>query len=77
MTLPQAVEASGLSAYTLKAEARKGSFEAVLPRGKRGGYEFDPESFRIWMIRRRIQHGNAPARARAQAELAALTNHTK
>lgn len=73
MTLAEAMAESGLSAFTLRAEARKGSFEADLPRGKRGGYVFDDRSFRCWLLRRRLKTGNAPARARARRQLAEFT----
>jgi hypothetical protein len=72
MSLAEAATLSGLSGYTLKAEARLGSFEADLPRGRRGGYEIDPRSFELWLIRRKLKTGNAPARARARRQLQSL-----
>lgn len=72
MSILEASQASGLSPYTLKAEARRGSFEADLPRGRRGGYDIDPQSFELWLLRRRTKTGNAPARARARRQLQAL-----
>jgi hypothetical protein len=72
MSIVDASLESGLSAWTLKVEARRGSFEADLPRGRRGGYVIDAESFRLWMLRRRLKTGNAPARARARRQLAEL-----
>ncbi|MBE2180891.1 MAG: hypothetical protein IAE97_10500 [Chthoniobacterales bacterium] len=73
MTLAEAMAESGLSAYTLKVEARKGSFEADLPRGRRGGYVFDEATFRHWLIRRRLKTGNPISRARARRQLEAFT----
>lgn len=72
MTILEASELCGLSPYTLKAEARKGSFEADLPRGRRGGYDIDPRSFELWLIRRKLKTGNGPARARARRQLESL-----
>jgi hypothetical protein len=69
MTTAEAAQEAGLSVYTIKCEAHRGSFEADLPRGRRGGWVIDPESFRAWLIRRRIKTGNGPARARAKRQL--------
>lgn len=69
MNIAQASAESGLSAYVLKAHARNGSFEADMPRGRRGGYVIDDQSFRVWLIRRRMKTGNAPAKARARRQL--------
>lgn len=72
MTIAEAMKESGLSHYTLKCEAAKGSFEAWKPRGKRGGWEIDPQGFRIWLLRRKLKNGNAPMRAKVRRELEAL-----
>lgn len=72
MTTKEAALEAGLSVYTIKCEAHRGSFEADLPRGRRGGWDIDPNSFRAWLIRRRMKTGNAPARARARRQLAEL-----
>lgn len=69
MTILEASQACGLSPYTIKAEARKGSFEADLPRGRKFGYVIDPQSFEMWLIRRKLKTGNGPARARAKRQL--------
>ncbi len=74
MTMPEATAAAGLSTYTLRACARRGEFLAWLPRGKRGGYVIDPDSFRCWLLRRKMQTGNAPARAMAERQLAQLNS---
>ena len=72
MTILEASRACGLSPFTLKKEAREGSFEADLPRGRRGGYNIDPRSFELWLIRRKLKTGNGPARARARRQLESL-----
>lgn len=69
MSIREASELSGFSAYTLKEYAREGAFEADLPRGRRFGYVIDRESFELWLLRRRMKTGNSPARARARREL--------
>lgn len=69
MSIIEASELCGLSPYTLKAEARKGSFVADLPRGRKFGYVIDPRSFELWRIRRKLKTGNAPARALAKRQL--------
>ena len=74
MTILEASQACGLSPYTLKAEARKGSFEADLPRGRCGGYVIDRQSFELWLIKRKIKTGNGPARAKALRQLEALVS---
>jgi|SanBayMetagenome_1026888.scaffolds.fasta_scaffold147911_1 hypothetical protein len=72
MSILEASQACGLSPYTLKQEARRGSFEADLPRGRRGGYDINAQSFEIWLVRRKLKTGNAPARARARRQLESL-----
>lgn len=72
MTILEAAQISGLSPYTLKAEAHKGSFEADMPRGRRYGYVIDRQSFDLWLIRRKLKTGNSPARAKARRQLAEL-----
>jgi hypothetical protein len=74
MSILEASQACGLSPYTLKAEARKGSFEADLPRGRKFGYVIDPQSFELWLIKRKIKTGNGPARAKALRQLEALVS---
>jgi hypothetical protein len=72
MSILEASQLCGLSAYTLKAEARKGSFVADMPRGRMGGYVIDRESFELWLIRRKLKTGNSPARALARRQLEQL-----
>lgn len=66
------MEMSGLSRFTLRKECRSGSFEAYLPRGRRGGYVIDRRSFEIWMLLKKMKTGNGPARAKARRQLMSL-----
>ncbi len=69
MTVEEASKESGLAPFTIKVECRRGSFEADKPRERRGGWLIDEESFRCWLLRRKMRTGNAPARARARRRL--------
>jgi hypothetical protein len=72
MSIKDAMTQTGLSYHTLVCEAAKGSFEADLPRGRRGGWVINPRSFQCWILRRKMKTGNAPARAAARRELEAM-----
>lgn len=72
MTIQDAISKTGLGYFTLVREAKAGSFEADMPRGRRGGWEINPTSFQVWWLRRRMKTGNAPGRAAARRELAAM-----
>jgi hypothetical protein len=72
MTIQDAVAHTGLSYFTLVREAKRGSFEADMPRGRRGGWVINPRSFHLWTLRRKIKTGNAPARASARRAIEAL-----
>lgn len=69
MNLQDAMAECGMSYFTLVREAKKGSFEADLPRGRRGGWVIEPRSFKCWLLRRKMKTGNAPAKASARREL--------
>lgn len=69
MNIQEAMQECGLSYHTLVCEAAKGSFEADLPRGRRGGWVINPRSFQCWILRRKMKTGNAPARAAARRAL--------
>jgi hypothetical protein len=69
MTVEDASKESGLAPSTIKVECRRGSFEADQPRGRRGGWQIDKDSFRCWLLRRKMRTGNAPARAKARRQL--------
>ena len=63
MTLKEAASESGLSAWTIMNAAKADQFAAEKPRGSRGGWVIDPQSFRDWLLRRRLKGANGPARA--------------
>jgi len=69
MNIQEAMAACGMGYSTLVREAARGSFEADLPRGRRGGWEIEPRSFKCWLLRRKLKTGNAPARAAARRAL--------
>ena len=69
MNIQDAMTKSGLGYSMLVREAAKGSFEADLPRGRRGGWVIEPRSFDCWLLRRKMKTGNAPARAAARRAL--------
>ena len=69
MNLKDAMAECGIGYFTLVREAKKGSFEADLPRGRRGGWVIEPRSFKCWVLRRKMKTGNAPARASARRAL--------
>jgi hypothetical protein len=72
MSIQDAMKECGLGYFTLIREAKKGSFEADMPRGRSGGWDINEQSFKCWWLRRRMKTGNAPGRAAARRELAAL-----
>ncbi|MEI6072772.1 MAG: hypothetical protein WCS31_13340 [Verrucomicrobiae bacterium] len=69
MNIQDALAKSGLGYSTIVREAAKGSFEADLPRGRRGGWVIEPRSFDCWLLRRKLKTGNSPARAAARRAL--------
>ena len=69
MNIKEAMAECGLGYFMLVREAKKGSFEADLPRGRRGGWVIEPRSFRCWLLRRKIKTGNSPAKAAARRAL--------
>lgn len=69
MTTQDAMAATGLSYNTINREIIKGSFEADKPRGNRGGWEIESRSFHLWILRKKMKTGNAPARAAARRAL--------
>jgi len=58
MTTQEASEQSGLTSWTISQAAKRGDFAATQPNGRRGGWDINEASFRQWVARRRIQHGN-------------------
>lgn len=75
MTIKECAAECGMGYSTLIREVEKGSFEADMPRGRRGGWVVNPVSFRCWWLRRRMKTGNTPGRAAARRELMAMGVH--
>ena len=63
MTAKEASKESGLSIWTIQNYANNDAFAAEKPNGPRGGWQIDPQSFRDWLLRRRLKGANGPARA--------------
>jgi hypothetical protein len=63
MNAKEASQESGLSVFTISKHARNDQFAAEKPNGDTGGWQIDPQSFRDWLMRRRLKGANGPARA--------------
>lgn len=71
MTVQEAMSVTGMCYHSVLRHCERGSFEAWKPRGNRGGWEIDPRGFNLWLLRRKMQFGNAPMRAMARRQLEA------
>ena len=49
---------TGYSLYMIRQFARQGAFLAMMPRGKRGGYEIVKPSFEAWWQSKRTASAN-------------------
>lgn len=63
MKVEDAAERSGFAIWTVRRMARQGLFMATKPRGNRGGWEIDDESFHDWMQGNQTARGNAAYQA--------------
>lgn len=69
MTTAEAAAQSGLTQWMVGEAAKRGDFVADKPRGNRGGWVIDRQSFNDWLLRRKLRTGNAPCRAMARRQL--------
>lgn len=69
MTVQEAMAKTGMCYTTILRHCETGSFEAWKPRGNRGGWDIDERGLQMWLLRRKIQFGNAPMRALAKRQL--------
>jgi hypothetical protein len=61
MTVSEAAEITGYSQFMIREFARRGEFCAILPRGKRGGYEIVRPAFEQWWQAKRAAAANRKA----------------